>query len=162
MQKKKTIKKKHAYLIIGCVLGILAGLLLGWFLAGTVSNVSERTGTKQIENKSDENMYKIESLYCDLYYPAKWEEMLTVEEELNAVHFTADLDENKIIDLFDVVVVETEESESENAFEVHIIMFDLEFDEQWNDEEKQTALTMQKDAAVICDYLEKENIKVIY
>lgn len=106
-------------------------------------------------------VFKVESLYCDLYYPTKWEDKVLIEETLNVVHFSADFGEGKTITLFDVVAVELSEDEEDGEIEVHIVLYDLEFDEQWSDEQKQIIIEMQEDASCIADYLEKDNIAVI-
>ena len=53
---------------------------------------------------TDETVYEIDTKYCELYYPVKWEEQINVgidEEEPYTVKFTAVMDENEV-SLFDL------------------------------------------------------------
>ena len=172
----RMIKKSSLSFILGIVVGILVGFGIGFLCVNpTNKDVTTVVSKEELDNeeilktatnldaiKEDidgKDVFKVTCVYCDIYYPAKWEDNVLIEETLNVVQFSADFGDGKVIPLFDVVAMEL--SETEKDMEVHIIKYDLEFNEQWTDEEKQMVMEMQKDADCVAEYLEKENITVI-
>ena len=162
-------------IIIGCLLGIGGTFLVMNFSENkneTVSSAKEKIVKEDsreaeedvevsfLEDIVDEGVFKVESLYCDLYYPIEWKEKIDIEEELNIVHFGTDIG-GETVTLFDVVSVENSKEETISELEVHIVLYDLEFNEQWSEEEKQMVIEMQEDIGCIVDYLEKDGITVI-
>lgn len=55
--------------------------------------------------ETDEEVFRIETAYCDLYYPEKWEDKIEInieDGEQYIIHFTANM-ENKSVPLFDLI-----------------------------------------------------------
>lgn len=154
------MKKKNLYFLIGIISGLLLGFAGTFFVMNILDKDNINTSTKE-EKKVAEDVFLTESLYCDLYYPKQWEDKVIIEEALNVVHFSANFGEEKVVDLFDVVASEISEDDKSGELEVHIIVYELELDDQWSNEEKQTIVKMQEDVSCIASYLEKEGITVI-
>lgn len=90
------IKKKR--MIITTVLVLL---ILALCSCGGDKNENEEVPFYSTE----EAVYEIDTKYCELYYPVKWEDQITVsidEESTYAVEFTAVMDE-KEVPIFDLL-----------------------------------------------------------
>ena len=166
-------KRRNLSFMLGIILGILVGFVSAFLIMNRDSDIVASkeelavADVTEVESALDsvkeeiegEDVFKVVCLYCDVYYPTKWENNVLIEETLNVVQFSADFGEGKVITLFDVVAMEP--SDDEESIEVHIVKYDLEFNEQWTDEEKQIVIEMQNDADCVVEYLEKEDITVI-
>ena len=153
--EKKDINK-NVYFILGLMTGLFLGVVITFFMMNNLDK-GERSTITEKEGLEIDEVFKVESLYCDYYYPIKWKEKVLIDDTLNVVHFSANLNEDKQIDLFDIVATVDEE----DGINVHIVLYELEFDNSWSNEDKQMIVKMQEDVQCIIDYLERENIKVI-
>ena len=109
---------------------------------------------------TDEAVYEIDTKYCELYYPVKWEDQITVsidEESTYAVEFTAVMDE-KEVPLFDLLFGGNEGYKlgtltSDNQ-KVDIFIINYDFNQDDFDEEEYLALCgMCEDVNVIISKL---------
>lgn len=162
---KKT--RKILYTII-VILVIAIGIATAFLLIGRMENNSltnDKPQDKVQDNNQDniqdnmqlneDGLFVTESLYYDLYYPVEWQDKVIIEEELNVVHFCA-RHGDEIVDIFDIVAIETDKGK----IEAHIVMYDVETD-HWSDEEKAEVNKMKNDSDHIVDYLKKQKISVV-
>lgn len=174
----KRSKNKTLYYVIGVVI-VLILISLGMMLIMNSKNNSENLSNIDSENSEikieqgmvdplaeeiaeDEKLakkgkMKVSSLYCDIYYPIEWKEKVIVKDELNVVTFIADYGNDKKVDLFEVVAVEDEGGN----VEMHIVKFNLVFDDKWSTQEKKEVEQMQEDADFVAKYLKKDKFTVI-
>ena len=96
MDKKKIIV---ALLLVICLLGIF--LVVG---CGDKTNNNDVDDSDKTFMPVDEEVFEIETPYCNLKYPTKWEDAVTVEhlEEPYIVEFRTSIDDEEI-QLFDIV-----------------------------------------------------------
>lgn len=95
---------------------------------------------------TDETVYEIDTKYCELYYPVKWEDQINVsvdEEDPYTVEFTAVMDE-KEVPLFDLLFGGNQGYKlgtlaSDNQ-EIDIFIINHDFNQDDFDEEEYLAL----------------------
>lgn len=117
---------------------------------------------------SDEatEVYEIETPYCTLMYPDKWENKVRTEvgvEDICEVKFYCAIEGKPEIELFDVIFGGEEgykigELYNDNGtISVYVITYDLELDDSWSENEQLEILGMQEDINTIISNLNELN-----
>lgn len=140
------MKKKKYYLVgIAVILVILAGMF--------------------IFNNQDNNDYmKIETPYCDLYYPNQWEDSVRIninESDICMVEFYAKIGDKPEVQMFNIVFGGQFSNPigqldvNNESIDVSIMTFDLIDSNDWSEEEKDSYYAMQEDVNCIISNLSK-------
>ena len=173
IKRKKRRKKKVSLLIpilcivVGILIGILGSMLfMGKGAGKNNAGGQQSTSTNTVEEMLKEDSFKIETEYCDLYYPLKWKEQVrveVVEGDVYTVQFYAALEEKEEMHLFDIAFageegIELGYLESENGEEIAVdyISYEPEFGEGWSEEEQNDIYAMAEDVNYIIGMLQKE------
>ena len=159
---------------------ILASILILLILVVIVlffRTQNEKTKENNVENKdvevvstiekqiSEEDAFVINTDYCDLYYPLKWEESVYTEivtSEVYTVQFYGKLENKEDQHLFDIIFGNADGTllgKVENDGEkipVYLKGIEFEADDSWSEEEKITIMTMQEDVNYVIGMLQKE------
>lgn len=178
IEKKPLTKKRNSIVPILCfVIGILMGVsgtMLFFDIKPTETTKTDiasegKANTKStLEEMLEEEAFKIETAYIDLYYPAKWEEKVRVEyveEETYTVQFFATLEDKEEVHIFDIIfggeegfVLGFVQKEEETELSVSVISYSTEFGDNWTDIEKNEINTMLEDINYIIGMLQKETV----
>ena len=133
-------------------------LCLAFLLVGCNSEPENDTVAKEINEPiedvtswSDTEVFEIDTPIANMKYPAVWETKTRVKSTDDSVSFYAILDGK---DDFLLFTLETDDSEgylvgTMGDTNVYIVENELEFDETWTEEERQTIYDMQDDVNVI-------------
>lgn len=175
IDKKKVPTKRKKYnivvAIICLILGILAGVVGGLYLANNFEIFSkkavdnkEETVEVDSENQVEESGgdFVVETPYCDLYFPEEWADQVEVEQEegdVHAVSFYGMVDGKERKLLFDVLFGEEVGSEigtlnvDGQDIRVAIQFANINVDETWTEDETNTIYSMQEDVNYLMDEL---------
>ena len=162
--------------IIAVLAGILIVLLV--IVAGLFMNSKGENKKEEVPDSNNntistveemieaEEPFTIETKYCDLYYPIKWEKQVETEiddsDDVYKVQFFGKVEDKEALHLFDIVFGGEEGalighfSKDEEEIPVYVVGMEIEAGEDWTDEELDTIYTMQEDVNYIIGMLEKE------
>lgn len=170
---KKGQNNNMLMLIIGIVIGVVLGICVA---KACLNNDDENsfvnyTEKKVEQQKQDENISEkivnedsliVETPIVNLQYPKKWENQISVEqivEDTHTVTFLGTVEGKEAVHMFDVVFGGTEGIflGTMNGIGVHLVYTDINFDENWSEEEKNTIYAMQEDVNYMIGMLENES-----
>lgn len=125
-------------------------------------NLKGYTVEQQIQ---DEDAYIIETKYCDLYFPKKWESNIRyeiVEENIYKVMFYGNVNQKAEQKIFEICFGKVDGlllgrfKKNGEEIDIYLITNDLEFSEKWTEEEKMLICSMQEDMNYLIGMLANE------
>lgn len=178
--RKNEVKKLVIIMTLAIVLLVALVLFVGVTLGKNQANkgnakenqiVQEEIQQEEVQDEQviekpveeAEETFEVETNYCKLFYPCKWEEDMRIETSDSKVEFCGEIDGKENIHLFDVVFGEkvgfelgTLKTNGGNV-SISIVSYELQFDDTWNEEEKNRMYAMQEDVNVIIQELGKNS-----
>lgn len=159
------LKRNKKIIILASV--ILIALIGSLMIAGGKKN-NDNTEEKNSMNidlySEDTKAFKIETSYCNLYYPEEWKALIHTqivsENDSEAVQFWAEFEGKEKIHLFDIIfggdayTVGTLKMKTGEIISVNVLSHDIELDDTWTEAEKEKVYIMMEDINYILYKLE--------
>ena len=154
------MKKKNLKLLLGLLVLVLALMTVLVVGCGDNKNNNENTGDIPFYS-TDEEVFTIETPYCNLQYPTKWKDKIDVagveHDDGYMVSFSTSI-EGQIISLFDIAF-EVEKGDligklnsKEETIEVYIVNYDID-SSSYSEDQKMEIGGMNNDINVIISKL---------
>jgi len=161
------------------IVGVLSGILIVLLVIVVVLAMKGKTETNDEdidgaeatevvstveEMIAAEEPFTIETKFCNLHYPEKWENQVSTEikeDSVYSVQFFAELEGKGPVHIFDIVFGGEEGaltgyfSEDGEAIPVYIVGMEIDA-EGWTDEELNVLYMMQEDVNYVIGMLQKE------
>lgn len=179
-------QKNNKLVVIATIFCILIVGIIGVLWVGELNErqSSNDRASKKIDNKNDEETtslietqeiqgdFEIETPYCNLYFPAKWENQVSIEkieEEQYIVQFFGNIEGEEQQHLFDVLFSGTEGIKigdltmvDGTVIPVYIYSVEQQMNENWTEEEKNIIYAMQEDINYTIEKIEElDNFQTI-
>jgi len=165
--KKSEFKRRNKRIVI--VLSVIfIVLILILVVLGIKDKKKDSEGNNLVQSElysEDTKALTIKTSYCELNYPATWEEILhteTISEEGNeVVQFWAELKGKERVHLFDVIFgddgyeVGTLETKEGDIVTINVLSHDFTPDDTWTEEEKDSIYVMLEDINFLLMKLEE-------
>lgn len=140
-------KKRKAVVAIIAVIGLLLAAAVFW-------------PRQKAADDGAEKAMKIETNYCDLHYPSKWEETVIIEKQGDSVAFRADLKNQGVHPLFDVCFgiengffYDMIRAKDGSEIGVYLVVHPVSGDGTLNQETVDLLYAMQEDMNYLCKRL---------
>lgn len=131
--------------------------------SANVGSHSSTSASNLTKEEVEEPTYAIETAYGELVYPEQWEDQARIEQKDGVITFYGTVGDEKEVALFslafDVAPTEGSYLGKFNGQEIFIVDSPLEFDDSWNDEDKEIALEMQDGANVVIQGLKDAGLE---
>lgn len=161
------------------MVALLSGILVVLLLIVVVLMMKGKTDAEKVDANVDEEKevistveemiaaeepFTIETKFCNLHYPEKWENQVSTEikeDSVYSVQFFAELEGKDPVHIFDIVFGGEEGALtgyfSEDGKEIPVYIVGMEINvEGWTDEELNVLYMMQEDVNYIIGMLQKE------
>lgn len=168
MKNKKVLY--NSIIIIVFVISVVLSSVISYNIGynnASITNSQKNTATSSTQPTTEaiEEMV-IDTPYCKLYYPKKWEESLKVEKKTDqpyTVEFYATINDKDSLHLFDFifdgkdgVLIGELTTNDGNTVKVNVNSYELEID-KLSDDEKSNLYLMQEDINYILQKLSTED-----
>lgn len=179
-------KKNNKIVVIATIFCIVIVGIIGilWVDELKKEQKSNDIKNEQVDNENDEQSalltetqeiqgdFEIETPYCSLYFPAKWQNQVSVnklEEERYTVQFWGNIEGKEQQHLFDFLFGGTEgimigelTMEDGTVIPVYIYSVEQQMDENWTEEEKNIIYAMQEEINYTIEKIEGlDNFQII-
>ena len=169
MSKKKYKKRYIKILIILTIIFLISVFGMGYVIISDNNEKKEERLSSVEQQIQEEEALKIETKYCDLYYPKKWENNLSIkikDEDNYLVTFIGQVKDGKENELFSIAFNGKEGYKigtliSDND-EIDVFLISAELPENLESDKQEILSGMQEDVNYLLKMLEKEkNFEVV-